>query len=229
MSGILAAVGPCFLLGIMTAISPCLFATNVAAITFIARRIDRPRLLLLAGAGYTLGQAAAFLLLSGAVIWSLVTIEPVSYWLQRYMFRVLGPILIVAGLFLIELIWADFGTGRLRAFAQRQGKRGGFATAVLLGFLFAIAFCPTSAALFFGGLIPLALSHESSVALPLAYAAGVSAPVLGIVLVAGLAANVLQRFAGRVRGVDRWMRRIAGAVFIGLGVYFTLRYSLGWW
>ena len=229
MSDLLLAAGPAFMLGFLTSISPCLLATNVTAISFIGRRIDSPRIMFLSGACYTLGQALGFVLLAAAVVGSLVAIEPVSHWLQKYMFRFLGPILIVVGLFLFEWISVSIGSGRLKGWAGRFGNGGGLWATTLLGLLFAMSFCPTTAALFFGGLIPLAIAHESSIYLPLAYAIGVSVPVVGIVLVAGLAARLLGRFIRGVAGAEWWMRRAAGAVFLGVGVWFTLAYSLGLW
>lgn len=229
MSDLLLATGPAFLLGFLTSISPCLLATNVTAISFIARRIDSPRALLLSGAGYTLGQALGFVLLGAAVVGSLVAIEPVSHWLQKYMFRFLGPILIVVGLFLFDWLALSAGRGRLKGWGARFGQGGGLWATMLLGLLFAMSFCPTTAALFFGGLIPLAITHESSVYLPFVYAIGVSVPVVGIVLVLLLAANLLGRIVGRVTGLSWWMRRVAGAVFLGVGLYFTLAYTLGVW
>lgn len=229
MSDFILATWAAFTFGFLTSISPCLLATNVTAISFIARRLDRPRMMLLSGAFYTFGQALGFVLLAAAVVGSLVAIEPVSHWLQKYMFRILGPILILVGLALLEMLVINPGSGRLKAWAQQWGKGGGYWATLLLGLLFAMSFCPTTAALFFGGLIPLALSHESSVLLPLAYAVGVSVPVVGIVLLIVFAAGLLGRALRRVSITERWMRRIAGLVFLGVGVYFTLAYSLALW
>lgn len=226
---ILLAAGPAFVLGVLTSISPCLLATNVTAIGFIARRIDRPRYILLSGACYTLGQALGFVALAALVVGSLVSVPAVSHWLQKYMFRILGPILIVVGMFLVELLKANLGNGRLKGWAQRFGSGGGLWATALLGLLFAMSFCPTTAALFFGGLVPLAIAHESRVLLPLAYSVGVSVPVVAIVLVIGFAANLLGRIMRRVSDVEWWLRRVAGAVFIGVGLYFTLAFSLGLW
>jgi cytochrome c biogenesis protein CcdA len=224
---LLLAAGPAFTLGFLTSISPCLLATNVTAIGFIARRIDRPRYILLSGAAYTLGQALGFVALAALVVGSLVSIPAVSHWLQKYMFRVLGPILIIVGLFLVEWLKVSLGSGRLKGWAQRFGNSGGLWATALLGLLFAMSFCPTTAALFFGGLIPLAIAQESEFFLPLMYSIGVSVPVVAIVLVLGFAANWLGHIMRRVSEVEWWLRRGAGAVFIAVGLYFTLVYSLG--
>jgi cytochrome c-type biogenesis protein len=226
---LLLAAGSAFVLGVLTSISPCLLATNVTAITFIARRIDRPRYILFSGGCYTLGQALGFIALAALVVGSLVSVPAVSHWLQKYMFRVLGPILIIVGMFLVELMKVHLGSGHLKGWAQRFGNSGGLWATALLGLLFAMSFCPTTAALFFGGLIPIAITHESKFFLPLAYSVGVSVPVVAIVLLLGLAANWLGRVMRRVTEVEWWLRRAAGAVFIVVGIYFTLAYSLGLW
>ena len=226
---LLLAAGPAFTLGFLTSISPCLLATNVTAIGFIARRIDRPRYILLSGGAYTLGQALGFVALASLVVGSLVSVPAVSHWLQKYMFRVLGPVLIVVGLFLVEWLKVSLGSGRLKGWAQRFGHSGGLWATALLGLLFAMSFCPTTAALFFGGLVPLAIAQESKFFLPLMYSVGVSVPVVAIVLVLGFAANWLGRIMRRVSEVEWWLRRGAGGVFILVGLYFTLVYSLGLW
>lgn len=225
----LLAAGPAFVLGFLTSISPCLLATNVTAISFIARRIDRPRYILLSGASYAFGQALGFVVLAALVVGSLVSVPSISHWLQKYMFRVLGPVLIVVGMFLVEMLRVSLGSGRLKGWAQRFGSRGGLWATALLGLLFAMSFCPTTAALFFGGLIPLAVAHESKVILPLAYSIGVSVPVVTIVFVIGFAANLLGRIMRRVTEVEWWLRRMAGGIFIVVGIYFTLAYSIGLW
>lgn len=225
----LLAAGPAFALGIMTSISPCPLATNVTAISFIARRIDRPRTLLIAGGCYTLGQALAFVLLASLVVGSLVTPSVVSQGLQHYMFRLMGPILIIMGVFLLELITLPPPRGRMKAWAVRYASRGGSWSATVLGLFLALSFCPTTAALFFGGLIPMAVAHQSSVFLPLAFSLGASLPVVSMVFLVGFAANRVGQITHKINRIEWWLRNASGAIAIVVGVYFTLVYSLGLW
>lgn len=227
MSEFILAAGWAFGLGFLTSISPCLLATNVTAVSFIARRIENPRYMMLSGGCYMVGQALGFVLLAAAVVGSLVSIPVVSHWLQKYMFRFLGPILIVVGVILLEWIVLSLGRGRLKGWAQRYATAGGLWATGLLGLLFAMSFCPTTAALFFGGLIPLAITHESSVLLPFAYSVGVAVPVVGIVLLVAFAANVIGRVVRHVSNTEWWMRRATGVIFLGVGLYFTVVYTLG--
>ena len=227
MTELLVAMGGAFWLGFLTSISPCLLATNVTAITFISRRLSSPRLVAASGACYMVGQAIGFVLLALLVTTSLASIPVVSQVLQKYLFRLLGPILLVVGLVLFEWLTLPVGRGRLKGWAQRFGRSGALWATMLLGLLFAMCFCPTTAALFFGGLIPLSLKAESHVLLPLLYAIGVSVPVVFIVLLIQTSARLVGRFVTRISLLEWWMRRATGALFLGVGLYFTLVYTLG--
>jgi cytochrome c-type biogenesis protein len=227
VTGFSAALGGACWLGILTSISPCLLATNVTAIGFISRRLDQPRLVALSGTCYMAGQALGFIVLAALITGSIASVPLLSHGLQKYMFRLLGPIMLVTGLLLLEFIKIEFGRGRLKGWAQRFGEGGALWATMLLGLLFAMSFCPTTAALFFGGLIPMALEHESYVLLPFAYVTGVALPVSAIVLLVLFASQLLGRFVKRVGEIEWWMRRGTGALFIVVGTYFTVVYSLG--
>ena len=227
MSQWLLSAGGAFWLGILTSISPCLLATNVTAISFLARKVDKPRFVLLSSGCYMLGQAAAFVLLAMLLVGSLVSTPVLSHWLQKYMYGLLGPMLIIVAMFLLELLEVNFGRGRLKQWVQRRGGNGGLWAAALLGIVFAMSFCPTTAALFFGTLIPLAVAQHSSVFLPLMYALGVALPVLVLSVLVALAAHKVGRAFQRISQVEWWARRATGIVFLVVGLYFTLAFTLG--
>jgi cytochrome c-type biogenesis protein len=215
--------------GLLTAISPCLLATNVTAIAFIARRVTRPRYVLLSGLFYTFGQALAFVLLSVAILAGLLSVPSVAYWLQKYLFRLLGPLLIVCALFLFQWLTPHWGTGRLKAWAQQWAGAGGLWAAALLGIVFAMSFCPTTAALFFGSMLPLAFARESPVLIPLAYALGVALPVLSLSVMIALAAHRIGQMFTRIGNFEHYARNATGLLFLGVGLYFTLAYTLELW
>jgi cytochrome c-type biogenesis protein len=215
--------------GVLTSISPCLLATNVAAISFLARRVDSVRVVLLSCACYIAGQALAFILLAAVLVSSLLSVPLVSHLLQKYMFRFLGPVLIVCALFLLELITLELRGGRWKAWAQSRANAGGFSAAALLGIVFAMSFCPTTGALFFGSLLPLAITHHSTVLLPALYALGVALPVMAFSVVIALAAQRVGRVFAQVGVLEAWARRATGAIFLLLGLYFLARYTLGLW
>ena len=213
-------------LGVLTSICPCLLTTNVAAISFIARKVVRPRYVIASGLFYTAGQAAAFVALAALLVSSLVSVPIASHWLQKYVFRLLGPVLVLAAMLLLEMIELPPARGRLKEWVQGRGESGGFWAAALLGIVFAMSFCPTTAALFFGSLIPLAIAERSPIFLPLMYAVGVALPVMMFSVIIALAASRVAAVFERVSYVERWARRGTGIIFLAIGIYFTLAFTM---
>lgn len=226
MSELGLAAGSAVWFGVLTAVSPCLMACNVAAITFIARRVDKPKYVLLSGLMYTAGQALAYVVLGAVLVSSLLSVPLVSVWLQKYILRFLGPILIVTAMFLLELLVLHFGGKGLKESTQKRAEAGGLWVAALLGIIFAMSFCPTTAALFFGGLVPLAVTYSSPVLLPLLYAGGVAMPVLLFGLLVALSANRVGQVFAKIGKVEWWARRATGLIFLVIGIYFTLAFTI---
>jgi cytochrome c-type biogenesis protein len=214
-------------LGILTSISPCPLATNIAATTYIGKQINSPYATVLAAAAYTLGRTLSYMLISLLIVAGLISIPGMSMFLQVHMNKFLGPILLVTGLFILGLIpvrmpGVSFNTNML----QKLGDSGFFG-AVILGFLFALSFCPVSAAFFFGSVIPLALKFQSKFILPFGYGVGTAAPVILFAMMIAYSTRMAARFFRKLALVERWFRRVTGAVFIAIGLYFALKYLFG--
>lgn len=212
-------------LGILTSISPCPLATNIAATTYIGRQIDSRYATVFAALAYTFGRTFSYMILSILIVAGLISIPGVSFFLQNHMNQILGPVLWVAGLFILGLIPLrmpnlTFNTGML----QKLGD-GGLMGAVALGFLFALSFCPVSAALFFGSVIPLALKFQSRLVLPFFYGVGTAAPVILFALLIAYSSMLAGQFFNRLAVVERWLRRITGVIFILIGIYFCFKYN----
>ena len=209
-------------LGILTSISPCPLATNITAMSFVARRVGRPSVVLLSGVLYTLGRVLTYLVLGVLLVTSLLSAPQLSLALQKNMNRALGPILILVGMVLLDLlVLPRLGRGTMARAGERVGGWGVWG-AGLLGILFALAFCPVSAALFFGSLLPLAVKVGSRATIPALYGVGTAVPVL---LFAGLLAagsQSVSRVFERLTGLEKWARRATGAVFVAAGIYYTL-------
>ena len=91
-------------LGILTSISPCPLATNIAAISYIGRRVASPRQVLLTGVLYALGRTLAYLAAGRTPGASVLSVPELSMFLQRYMNKLLGPLLIVVAMFLLDMV-----------------------------------------------------------------------------------------------------------------------------
>lgn len=214
-------------LGILTSISPCPLATNIVAVSFVGRRVGSPPKVVLTGLLYTLGRALTYLLLGVLLVSSLLSAPYVSHILQKYMNKALGPILIVVGMVLLELIWFNLSGPGIGESTQKRVEAWGIWGALLLGIVFALSFCPVSAALFFGSLIPLSVQRESSVLLPSLYGVGTGLPVLVFATLIALGARSVGKAFHRLVPMELWARRITGGIFILVGIYFCLAHIFG--
>ncbi len=218
------AIGSALWLGILTSISPCPLATNIAAISYIGKRVSSPRMVLFSGLLYMLGRMVAYLGLGILIVASVLSIPELSLYLQKYMNRFLGPILIIVGLFLLELLNLNFKTGGLSEKMQAKVASYGVWGAGLLGLIFALSFCPVSAALFFGSLIPLSVKHNSSYLLPSIYGIGTALPVMVFAFLIMISMGLVGKVFNKLQRIERWARKITGVIFILVGIYYILIY-----
>ena len=224
-SGLLAVVSALWL-GILTSISPCPLAANIAAVSYVGRHVGSPRRVLFAGALYTSGRSLAYLVLGAAAVWSLMSVVSASSFLQGSFSRLIGPMLIAVGLFLLGLFsFSIRGAGVSDAMRERI-DRAGIWGALPLGALLALAFCPVSAALFFGSLVPLATQNSSPILLPAVYGIGTGLPVVVFAVLIALGVGWMGAVLDRVQAFERWARLATGLVFIGVGIFETLRSTL---
>ena len=228
MDSYLVAVGSALWLGILTSISPCPLATNIAAITYIGQRVDRPRKVLLSGLLYTVGRMATYVLLGVLVVASVLSIPDVAMFLQQNMNKFLGPILIAVGLLLLGLFSLRLPGVAVGDRLQARVNKWGVWGAGLMGLLFALSFCPVSAALFFGSLIPIAIEHESRMLIPTVYGIGTALPVVAFALLIALGTRYVGQVFNRLSVFEKWARRLTGVVFLIVGLYYVLIYLVGW-
>ena len=224
MTELLLLAASALWLGILTSVSPCPLATNVAAITFIGRRLESPRWVLASGLLYTAGRVLTYTVLGILLVSSVLSAPSVALVLQKYMNQVLGPVLILIGMLLLEIIsFGSFGAG-LAGRLQQRADRWGVLGALLLGVVFALSFCPVSAALFFGSLLTIAVKARSGILLPAVYGIGTGLPVLAFAILIAAGARSLAKAFDKITAVERWARRVTGVVFLGIGIYYTLAY-----
>lgn len=211
-------------LGIMASLSPCALATNIAAISYISRRVGSPRTVLLSGLLYTAGRSLTYIILGFVIITSLLAVPEVSNTLQKYMNKLLGPILILVGMFLLGLLSLNIPGIHLNDKIQTRMAERGIWSAGLLGMFFALTFCPIAAALFFGSLIPLSITHQSNILLPSIFGIGTALPVFIFSILIAFSAKLVGKVFNKLTQIELWVRRITGFVFIVVGIYFCLTY-----
>ncbi len=221
---LLIVFGSALWLGILTSISPCPLATNIAAVSFLSKKIAHPVMVFISGFAYTLGRMTAYAALGWVIISSLLSMPQVAQFLQKYMVKALGPLLIITGLFLLEVITLKLPGIALSHKHHNKLVESGASGAFLLGLIFALAFCPVSAALFFGSLIPLALNSKVGTLLPFIYGIGTGLPVLIFAVAIALGVTSLSHWFHRITKLEYYTRRITGVIFILVGLYYTSIY-----
>jgi len=226
MSLLLGALSALWL-GILTSISPCPLATNIAAISFIGRRIGRTRVVFFTGLLYTLGRMLTYVVLGTLLVTSVLSVPQVSHLLQKYMNKFLGPILILVGMILLELIRFNIPGSGLSEKMQKRVELLGIWGAGLLGIVFALSFCPISAALFFGSLLPLSVKCGSSFTLPAIYGLGTGLPAFLFAVLLAFGAQEVAKAFNKLTQIERWIRCITGGIFILIGIYYCLAYIFG--
>ena len=220
------AIASAFWLGILTAICPCPMATNIAAISFISKRVDSPVWVLITGIVYTLGRMIAYTVLGVLILQGLFASPHVSHLLQKYMGLLTGPLLVLVGMVLLQLISfpsVGIGFGRLQEQFAKQGVLGSF----FLGIFLALAFCPSSAALYFGRVIPISIEHKSALLIPCVYGVATGLPVIGVSFMIAFGANRIGAVYTALSNVEVWARRVTGLLFLLIGLYFSITLTAG--
>ncbi len=232
-------------LGLLTSISPCPLATNIAAISYVGRKVGSTRMVVNAGLLYTLGRCLLYLALAVLLTTTALSIPVVSIFLQKYMHLVLGPIFLLLGMCLVGLITFTSGGTLINERLQKRVDGMGVWGALLLGVIFAVSFCPTSAAWFFG-LVALIMGSEAGAitsvleqvgitlpqasvpggafVLPLVYGIGTGVPVLIVAFLLAYSAQSVGKTYTVLSKVEWWARMVTGWIFVFLGVYFSLKY-----
>jgi sulfite exporter TauE/SafE len=212
-----------FLLGLMTAISPCPLATNITALAYISKDVENKRTVFLNGLYYTLGRALTYTIL-GSIIFFGASKFQISRTVQANGERWIGPLLIIIGVFMLGIIKLPGSSGTiLQRFADKV-KLGSSWGALLLGMIFALAFCPYSGVLYFGMLMPMVLSQSAGLLLLPDFAIATGLPVILLSYLLAFSIGGIGKFYNRIKTFEVWFRRIVAVLFIVTGFYFVWIY-----
>ncbi len=211
-----------FLLGLLTAISPCPLATNIAAIGFIGKNIENRKRLFRNGVLYTLGRIIAYTVLGIILIIILkegASMFGIQQFIARYGELIIGPALLLIGLFMLfsdKLNLPSFG---FNGGGERLTTHGSWG-AMLLGILFALAFCPTSGIFYFGMLIPMSATATAGYLLPVLFAVATALPVLVVAWVLAFSAQHIGKVYGRIQIIQKWLNIAVSILFLAIGSYY---------
>ncbi|MFW5886903.1 MAG: aromatic aminobenezylarsenical efflux permease ArsG family transporter [Bacteroidota bacterium] len=210
-----------FALGLMTAISPCPLATNITAIGFIGKDVENRRKVFINGLVYTLGRAIAYTLLA-LIIFIGADQFKISGWFQQYGEKIIGPLLILIGLLMLDILKIKFpGMGNFSRKFQEKGKHS-YLDMILIGVIFALAFCPYSGVLYFGMLIPMTITSASGLYLPVIFALATGIPVIIFAWLLAYTVSGVGKFYTNLKTFETWFRRVVAILFIGVGIYYVI-------
>jgi len=209
-----------FILGLMTAISPCPLATNITAIGFISKDIENKRKVFINGLIYTLGRGISYFGIALIFFFGASQFE-IAGWLQEWGEKLLGPLMILIGVFMLGVIRLNIpGLSSLNEKVGEKAKNSYWGV-LLLGVLFALAFCPYSGVLYFGILIPMTINSVSGLLLPLVFAIATGIPVIIFAWLLAFSVGSVGSFYKNLKTFELWFRRLVAVLFIAVGIYFT--------
>lgn len=209
-----------FLLGIMTAISPCPLATNITAIGFISKDLENRKKIFYNGLWYTLGRAFSYTTI-GIILYFGASKFQVARLFQSNGEKFLGPLLIIVGILMLDFINFKFpGLGKLSGRMEKPDRKNNWWSALILGVVFALAFCPYSGVLYFGMLIPLTISSTSGLFLPFIFAIATGLPVIIVAYLLAFSISSIGGFYNKIKIFEKWFRRVVSVAFILVGIYY---------
>jgi len=213
-----------FLLGILTAVSPCPMATNITAIGFISKDIENKHRIFINGLLYTLGRTISYTVLGFILIPILregASIYAVQKFISTYGGMILPPALIIIGILMLNVIKINLPKMNIGGMKLGNKSKGGWG-ALLLGILFALAFCPSSGIIYFGMLIPMSAAESGGYLLPVIYAIATGLPVIIVAWLLAYSMAGLGKFYNRMQVFEKWFRIVVAVLFIGTGIYYGI-------
>jgi cytochrome c biogenesis protein CcdA len=214
-----------FVLGLMTAISPCPLATNITATAYISKNILSKRKVFLSGLLYSFGRAFSYTTI-GVILFLGANKFHIARFFNQNGEKYLGPLLIIIGLIMLNVIKLNFlGKSNFQEKLSERFKDKGLLGSFLIGVIFALAFCPYSGALFFGILIPMTITSADGLYLPFVFAIGTGLPVILFTYLLAFTAGKVGVFYNGITKIEKFMRVVAGIVFIITGLYYVFIFT----
>jgi cytochrome c-type biogenesis protein len=210
-----------FILGLMTAISPCPLATNITAIGFISKDLEDRKRVFISGIVYTLGRAITYTAIGLIFFFFADQFAFLESAILIWGEKIVGPLLIIIGLFMIGLFSFSIpGLGKFTEKMEQKGKSG-YLGALLLGVVFALAFCPYSGVLYFGGLIPLTISSPQGLYLPIVFAIATGIPVIIFAWFLAFSIGKVGLMYSKIKTFEKWFRKVIAILFVATGIYLS--------
>jgi cytochrome c biogenesis protein CcdA len=217
MSEIILASGACLLAGIMTTVHPCPLTTNIASVSMLigwsAHRKTTGLTLFYFVCGYLFSYLIIAMLLSSGAL----SIPQISYVLQVVVNYFIGPLLVLIGMLLADLMNLNrLYKGKILSNIRTRNWSG--LLAFPFGVMIALSFCPATAAIFFGILVPLSVDHDKTFLFPLLYAMGASIPLSAIAALMNRGVSLRKNTL-----IVKYLPKISGWILIIVGIILSVQ------
>ncbi|UOF92289.1 sulfite exporter TauE/SafE family protein [Fodinisporobacter ferrooxydans] len=216
-----------FLLGLIGAFAPCQLTTNISALAFVSRKLHSDRIYKQTIA-FIFGKLIMYTLMGGSIIFiglKVAQFNSTSHFILIVR-KLLGPLMIVMGLYLLGLFRSrlQIGQSLSERFKNKIRIQEGTVGSFLLGIVFSLAFCPTLFLLFFGTLIPLGMSSSGGVVFPAIFAFGTTFPLLLLTVLFASSAELVKHHLKRLRHLNSVISKVAAVILIFAGLNDTFLY-----
>ncbi len=217
-----------FVIGLITALGPCPLSANVAAIAYVSSKLADSRSTVIAGAMYTAGRALTYTIIGLLIFMFGSAVMDSAPSLQDYDKIILAPVLVLAGVVMLGLWKPNISVGDgLKAKYGLKLSEKGILGAFSLGAIFALAFCPYTAVMFFGLLMPFALTaNAAGMSFMALFGIGTGIPVLVFAVLLGISASFAKVYIAKIVKFEPYLRKTLGAGFIVYGLYLLAQYVL---
>jgi cytochrome c-type biogenesis protein len=101
-----------------------------------------------------------------------------------------------------------------------EKSKGSYWSTLLLGMVFALAFCPYSGVLYFAMLIPMTVASGSGLYLPVLFAIATGLPVILFAWLLAFAVGNVGKLYNQIKTFELWFRRVVSVIFIMAGLYY---------
>ena len=210
-----------FILGLLVALNPCQLAINLSALTYLNNRSDKQHPLMSKGLLYVLGRSITYSIL-GIILSILIqqglNIEGVRTLMSKGE-DILPYLLIIIGVYLIyRMLHHHDHHGEECHSCGKTIKRSGPLGALALGLMLAMAFCPETAIMYFGMLLPMSVANTLGWIAPVAFALGAALPVITMAYLFSKAAEKAHGFEATFKHFQQWANGVFGLAFIVAGI-----------
>lgn len=214
-----------FVMGLIVIACPCTIASNVTILTSVLNRNISISKLFSKICAYILGRMVAYLGVA-YLLYFFSDVILISELLQEYFGMLLGPLFLLVGLLMLDIIHIHGLENKCLVWMNRWNNSDRLGGAFFLGLIMAFAFCPYGALIYFGMMVPLSISADFGVFVPVFFSLGTAVPIVLVSLLLFWGWESNKSLFSKFQRFEWWLRRILAIFFIISGFLFILEFYI---